>query len=68
MVMSELIPVITGGVEVFAGAVSDIEFEQTKASHSEIFEAIRAQKAYDAENAMRYHILFNENRFEHPEK
>ena len=68
MVMSELIPVITGGVEVFAGAVSDIEFEQTKASHREIFEAIRAQKAYDAENAMRYHILFNENRFEHPEK
>lgn len=65
MVMSELIPVITGGVEVFAGAVSDTEFEQTKTSHREIFRAIRDQKAYDAENAMRYHILFNQNRFEH---
>lgn len=65
MVMSELIPVITGGVEIFAVTVSDTEYEQTLRSHRLIFDAIREQRAYDAENAMRYHLLFNQNRFEY---
>lgn len=63
-VMSELIPIIAGGVEVFAGTVSTPEYDQTLRSHREIYDAIRDRRGSDAENAMRYHILFNQYRFQ----
>ena len=43
--MTNLVPVITDGVRVFAGAVQETEYEQTLKSHRRIFEAIRDRKA-----------------------
>ena len=39
--MTNLIPVITEGVRVFADSVEETEYEQTLLSHRRIFEAIR---------------------------
>lgn len=47
-VMSNLVPVITDGVRVFASAVRETEYDQTLASHRAIFEAIRDRRALDA--------------------
>ncbi len=62
-VMTNLIPVITGGVEVFAGAVRETEYDQTLLSHRRIYEAIRNRKPVEAQQAMYFHLMYNENRF-----
>ena len=63
MVMSNLIPVIAGGVRVFAHNVGSVEFEQTLKSHRAIFEAIKERRPVEASRAMLYHILYNNNRY-----
>lgn len=63
LVITNLLPVITEGVSLFAAEVSEQEYEQTKKSHRGIFEAIRDGKAIEAKQAMIYHLLFNRNRF-----
>lgn len=62
-VMANLIPVIAGGVRVFAHSVETVEFEQTLISHRAIFKAIRDRKPTEASQAMLYHILYNNNRY-----
>ena len=62
-VMSNLVPVITDGVRVFASAVRETEYDQTLASHRAIFEAIRDGKAVEAKNAMYFHLMYNQNRY-----
>ena len=63
MVMANLVPVISQGVEVFSGTVREQEYRQTLSSHRAIFHAIRDQKAVEAEQAMYYHLLYNYNRY-----
>lgn len=63
MVMPNLIPVIAGGVRVFAHNVGSVEFEQTLKSHRAIFEAIKERRPVEASRAMLYHILYNNNRY-----
>lgn len=63
MIMANLIPVITQGVEVFSGTVKEQEYLQTMSSHRAIYEAIRDQKPVEAEQAMYYHLLYNYNRY-----
>jgi DNA-binding FadR family transcriptional regulator len=62
LVMSNLLPVISAGVTFFA-AQTEREFEQTVAAHRKIFEAIRDRRGSDAQQAMQFHLLFNQNRF-----
>lgn len=62
-VMSNLIPIIQKGVHYFAHEVKITEYEQTLSSHRMIFEAIRDRRAKDAEDAMRYHLLYNQYRY-----
>lgn len=68
LVMTNLIPVITGGVEVFAGAVRETEYDQTLLSHRRIYEAIRDRKPVEAQQAMYFHLMYNENRFKEEKK
>lgn len=63
-VMENLIPVIVNGICVFAQEVETPEYEQTLLSHRRIFEYIQDRKPFEAEMAMRFHILYNQNRFE----
>ena len=60
-VMSNLVPVITDGVRVFA--VRETEYDQTLVSHRAIFEAIRDKKAVEAQQAMYFHLMYNQNRY-----
>lgn len=62
-VMSNLVPVITDGVRVFASAVRETEYDQTLASHRAIFEAIRDGKAVEAKQTMYFHLMYNQNRY-----
>lgn len=62
-VMSNLVPVITDGVRVFASAVRETEYSQTLVSHRAIFEAIRDKKAVEAQQAMYFHLMYNQNRY-----
>lgn len=62
-VMSNLVPVITDGVRVFASAVKETEYDQTLVSHRAIFEAIRDKKAVEAQQAMYFHLMYNQNRY-----
>lgn len=62
-VISNLIPVITDGVQVFASEVMQTEYEQTLLSHRSIFDAIKARKPVEAGQAMSFHLLYNENRY-----
>ena len=61
--MTNLVPVITDGVRVFAGAVQETEYEQTLKSHRRIFEAIRDRKPVEAQQAMYFHLMYNDNRY-----
>ena len=61
--MSNLVPVITDGVRVFASAVRETEYDQTLVSHRAIFEAIRDKKAVEAQQAMYFHLMYNQNRY-----
>lgn len=63
-VMETLIPVIGNGVAVFAKEVEKTEYKQTLISHRKIFEYIRDKKSFEAEAEMRFHLLFNSNRYE----
>lgn len=60
-VMSNLIPVITQGVSVYAAETVQ-ECVQTVRSHRRIVQAIRQRKETDAQQAMLYHLLYNSYR------
>lgn len=62
-VMSNLVPVIGNGVAVFAREVQSTEYKQTLISHRAIYEAIRNRRAVEAQQAMYFHLLYNENRY-----
>ena len=62
-VMSNLVPVIGKGIAVFAREVETTEYEQTLISHRAIYQAIREGRAVDAQQAMHFHLLYNENRY-----
>lgn len=62
-VMSNLVPVITEGVRIFARSVRETEYTQTLASHRAIFDAIREGKAVEAQAAMMYHLMYNQDRY-----
>ena len=62
-VMSNLIPVIGKGVAVFASEVQQQEYEQTLISHRIIFQAIKEGRGVEAQQAMHFHLLYNENRY-----
>lgn len=63
IVMENLIPVITKGVSVFAHEVVNTEYDQTLRSHRQIFTCISNRQAFEAEMAMRFHLLYNNNRY-----
>ncbi|MCI8512212.1 MAG: FadR family transcriptional regulator [Lachnospiraceae bacterium] len=63
LVMENLIPVIANGVRIFAKEVETTEYTQTCISHRKIFEHIRERRAFEAEMEMRFHLLYNSNRF-----
>lgn len=63
-VMENLIPVITGGVTMYAHTVEKVEYERTLESHRRIFEAIKAHTSFEAEQEMNFHLLFNQNRYQ----
>lgn len=62
-VMSHLVPVISRSIAVFAREVRETEYEQTFISHRAIFEAIKNQKPVESQQAMYFHLLYNENRY-----
>ncbi len=62
-VMSNLVPVIGKGIAIFAREVGTTEYEQTLISHRAIFRAIQEGKAVEAQQAMQFHLLYNENRY-----
>lgn len=62
-VMSNLVPVIGKGIAVFAREVETTEYEQTLLSHRAIFQAIKQKRAVEAQQAMYFHLLYNENRY-----
>jgi len=62
-VVSDLVPVITRGVDTFSQKVKEQEYHQTMISHRNIYFAIRDQKSDEAHQAMCYHLLYNKNRF-----
>ena len=63
LVMTNLVPVITDGVRVFAGSVRETEYDKTRESHRRIYEAIRDRRPVDAQQAMYFHLMFNDNRY-----
>lgn len=63
MLMTNLIPVITEGIGIFAREVSVTEYEETIKAHRRIYEAILNRQAMDAQQEMMYHILYNNERF-----
>lgn len=63
MLMTNLIPVITEGIGIFAREVSVTEYEETIKAHRRIYEAILNRRAMDAQQEMMYHILYNNERF-----
>lgn len=63
LVMTNLIPVITDGIRVFADSVQETEYDQTLVSHRQIYEAIKARRPVEAQQAMQFHLMYNENRY-----
>ena len=63
MLMTNLIPVITEGIGIFAREVSVTEYAETIKAHRRIYEAILNRQAMDAQQEMMYHILYNNERF-----
>lgn len=64
IVMENLLPVIGKGVAVFAKEVGQTEYDRTLVSHRKIFQYIREHKPFEAEMEMRFHLLYNTNRYE----
>lgn len=62
-VMQNLIPVISKGVIVFARTVAETEYKQTLIAHRKIYEHIAGHRSFDAELEMRFHLLFNRDRY-----
>ena len=62
-IMTNLVPVITEGVRMFAVSVQETEYEQTLSSHRRIFEAIRDRRGEDAKMEMYFHLMYNSNRY-----
>ena len=60
--MTNLIPVITEGVRVFADSVEETEYEQTLYPTA-YFEAIRDGRGEDARQEMYFHLMYNHNRY-----
>lgn len=48
---------------MFADSVQETEYEQTLTSHRRIFEAIRDRRPVEAQQAMYFHLMYNENRY-----
>ena len=63
LVMTNLVPVITDGVQVFAGSVRENRAEKIPGSPPRIFEAIRDRRPVDAQQAMYFHLMFNDIRY-----
>lgn len=63
VVMANLLPVIADGVRIFAVSVRETEYNQTLQAHRRIFEAIRGRRPVDAQQAMYYHLMYNDNRY-----
>lgn len=63
IVMQNLIPVISKGVIVFSRIVGETEYRQTLLSHRKIFEHISRNQPFEAEQEMRFHLLFNRDRY-----
>lgn len=63
IVMENLIPVIGNGVSIFAKEVEKTEYRQTLISHRNIFEHIKNHRSVEAEAEMRFHLLYNHNRY-----
>lgn len=57
-------PVIGKGVAVFTREVGQTEYDQTLLSHRKIFQYICEHKSFEAEMEMRFHLLYNTNRYE----
>lgn len=64
MLMTNIIPVITEGIGVFAKEVSQTEYEETLRSHRKICNAILNRNAMEAQQEMMYHILYNNERYQ----
>lgn len=62
-VMSNLVPVITEGIRVFASVVKETEYDQTLVSHRAIYQAIAEGDVLGAQEAMTFHLMYNENRY-----
>ncbi|MEW4412663.1 FadR/GntR family transcriptional regulator [Clostridium sp. AN503] len=67
-VISNLLPVIGNGISIFASEVREPEYKQTVASHRAIFDAIKNRKGVEAQQAMYFHLLYNENRYAEEER
>ncbi len=67
-VIANLLPVIGKGISVFASEVRETEYKQTVASHRAIYEAIKNRKGVEAQQAMYFHLLYNENRYAEEER
>ena len=67
-VMGNLMPIIGNGIATFAREVEKTEYKQTLVSHRKIFEHIRAHRPFEAEMEMRFHLLYNSNRYQSEEK
>ena len=63
IVMENLIPTIGNGVAIFAKEVAKTEYRQTMISHRNIFEHIKNHRPFEAEAEMRFHLLYNNNRY-----
>lgn len=63
MVMEKVVPIIREGVAIFAEEVDHPDYEQTLLSHRRIFEAIKNRRPSEAEREMRFHLLYNDNRY-----
>lgn len=62
-IMTNLIPVISRGVNVFAKEIHRQEYQQTLVSHRKIYQAIADGKPMEAQQEMQFHILYNNNRY-----
>ncbi len=63
IVMENLIPTIGNGVAIFAKEVAKTEYRQTMISHRNIYEHIKNHRPFEAEAEMRFHLLYNNNRY-----
>jgi len=62
-VVTNLIPVISSGVSVFAREVASAEYRQTVRSHRAILRAIKEKRPVEAQQAMQFHLMYNADRY-----